>query len=323
MDEFGWIDHLRKQLGRGLAAPQGIGDDAALISPSSHPHVVASDLMIEGVHFTRAWSRLEDVAFKLFAVNASDMLAMGAKPTHWLLNVAMPGEIRTADVEALIRGFQEAQTQWGSATLIGGDSSRSLRDWMLSITMLGETVASPWCRHGAQPGDVLWIDGPVGLAAAGLAVLQKSLAQDASDAVAQCVQQQLRPGRAQVANPTDVSAAIDISDGLVQDLGHIARASHVQIVLDDELPGYKQVASVAGLLSDDVLERSALCRTWQCHGGEDYVRVVASPLSPGQGWKRIGVVLEGPSEVWRDSADGLEKMAWKGWNHFDQPQGSS
>src|SRR5690554_1771676 len=235
MDEFSWITSLRAELDGGLPLLWGIGDDAAVLQPLEASRVIATDLLVEGVHFRRDWSTLEDIAFKLYASNASDMWAMGARPVEWLLTVAWPQRPDEEDARALRRGFQDAMAMWGTAPLIGGDTSTSQGALMLSVTMLGELYGEPWCRSGFVPGDRLWVDGPLGLAAAGLAELQ-AFGADA-DRGSPCVRQQRRPQRLPAATQFHARGAIDISDGLSVDLQHAAEASGVRMVLDQPLPG--------------------------------------------------------------------------------------
>src|SRR5699024_8323246 len=127
--------------------------------------------------------------FKLYASNASDMWAMGASPEQWLLSIGFTDDPTAEIADALAEGFLSAMKTWGSASLIGGDTTRA-QALTLSITMLGRCEHAPWLRSGFLPGDTLWVDGPLGVSAAGLAILTKGLSFE-DDLRAQCVRQHL------------------------------------------------------------------------------------------------------------------------------------
>lgn len=315
MDEFAWIDVLRRALGSSAPpVPWGIGDDAALLPSTAQKQVIATDLMVEGIHFRRDWSHLRDVAYKLYASNASDMWAMGAKPTRFLLSVVWDDTPDAAQAHALAEGFLEAMTSWGPAELIGGDTSRG-GTRMLSMTMLGVCVHTPWRRDGFQAGDQLWIDGPVGWSAAGLDLLQDKK-RATSTAETQCVAQHLRPQRIAAACAEEIRGGIDISDGLAADLLHAARASGVRFVLDQPLPGRAELLSVAKKWHADTAAQERLCEAWQLGGGEDYVRVVGAPSCPGKGWTCIGRIETGPASLFDERGAERQELNAMGWNHF-------
>lgn len=315
MDEFLWIDALRHALSPHVPpVPWGIGDDAALLPSRSEHRVIATDVMIEGVHFRRSWSSLADVAYKLYATNASDMWAMGAKPTQWLLAVGWPHAPTQKDAEELAKGFLEAMPTWGEASLIGGDTS-SAAQLTLSVTMLGECLSTPWYRHDFRPGDRLWVDGPLGVSAAGLDLLyeaKESLTPEES----QCIRQHLRPQRTPTDIPSDVRGAIDISDGLSADLMHAAHASGVQMILNQPLPGRVLIERVASRSTDQQRAIATRCDRWQLAGGEDYVRVIGAAHCPGPNWTNIGFIESGEPSVFDERAGERQELTPKGWNHF-------
>lgn len=312
MGEFAWIAKLREALGEGLAAPQGIGDDAAWLPERAGGRVVATDVMVEGVHFRRDWSSLADVAYKLYASNASDMWAMGAAPQEWLLTVVAPSALPDDETAALCEGFRAAQRVWGAAPLVGGDTARGGGPLTLSVTMTGALSRAPWRRDGFVPGDRLWVDGPLGLASAGLALL----AAGEGDASNPCVRQQLRPQRRHAAVDFDARGAIDVSDGLSADLWHVARASGVALVLDAPLPGRALLRAAADALGLAEASRDAQMDAWQLTGGEDYVRVVGASHCPGEGWRTIGYVEAGSPQLWDARAGDRVALDSEGWDHF-------
>lgn len=322
MDEFLWIDALRHALGaHAQTGPYGIGDDAALLSIHAPQRVIATDMMVENVHFRRDWSRLEDIAYKLYASNASDMWAMGAQPDKWLLSIAWPTAPARAEAKALAAGFLEAMQGWGEASLIGGDTSSSAT-LTLSMTMIGTTRNAPWLRSDYRAGDALWIDGPVGLSAAGLAWLRAALPADDAP-TQQCVAQHLRPQRTPAEVTGAVYGGIDISDGLVADLFHAARASGVQMILDQELAHHALLTHVAQRLHADAETARKTVHAWQCGGGEDYVRVVGAPMRPGKGWSRIGRIEAGTPSVFDERGVERQELHSMGWNHFPSNRSST
>lgn len=322
MDEFSWIAVLGDALGEfSPPVPYGMGDDAALLPSKAEHRVIAADMMTEGVHFRRDWSSLADIAFKLYASNASDMWAMGAAPAQWLLSIGFPDAPDAHTADGLAEGFLSAMSTWGNAELIGGDTTRA-QVLTLSVTMIGVCENLPWMRADFQRGDTLWVDGPLGLSAAGLSILEQGLPFEDTHR-ASCVRQHLRPQRLSSEMPSLVRGAIDVSDGLTADLMHAATASGVRMVVNRPLPGWEHLHAVAkgmGVAADDlVAQREA----WQLGGGEDYVRVIGAPESPGKGWTAIGAVEEGPPSVFDERSGERQELTPMGWNHFRSPPSST
>ena len=194
------------------SAPFAPGDDAAVVDFN---RCVTVDAMIEGVHWDDALSA-EDVGWKLAAVNASDINAMGAIPRWAVLTIAVPKPLDKPWIVGFSRGFGAALAEWG-IQLVGGDTARSPGPRMLSLTLTGE-AHHPIGRDGAQPGDDLWVSGPLGGAAAGF------LLNGAS------TQALRRPHPPMGLGPSLVgiaSAMMDLSDGLARDLPRLCAASGV------------------------------------------------------------------------------------------------
>ena len=195
----------------------GVGDDAAVLRPPRGERLVATaDAVFEGVHFDRRFSPA-DVGWKALAVNLSDLAAMGARPLWALVALALPRDTDPARVAGIARGLGACARRHG-VTVVGGNVTRA-RQLSLTVTVLG-CAARPLLRAGARPGDAVLLSGTVGDAALGLR-------RGAPAAVAS---RQRRPaprialGRALHGI---ASAAIDVSDGLIQDLGHLCAASSV------------------------------------------------------------------------------------------------
>src|SRR6266567_1500741 len=213
-----------------LAGPGGLGlkDDAALVEcRPGYRLVVTVDAIVEGVHY------LSDdppdlVARKLLRVNLSDLAAMGARPLHYLLATALPASLGDEWVARFAAGLAEDQLRFG-VDLLGGDSVATSGPAVLSLTALGEVAAGAELRRsGAKPGDRIWVSGTIGDAFLGLQVLRGGLPALAPTDRAALTQRfqlpeprtELGPRLAGIAH-----AMLDVSDGLIADLGHICDAS--------------------------------------------------------------------------------------------------
>jgi thiamine-monophosphate kinase len=194
------------------SAPFAPGDDAAVVE---FDRCVTVDAMIEGVHWDDALSA-EDVGWKLAAVNASDINAMGAVPRWAVLTIAVPTPLDKSWIRGFSRGFGAALAEW-NIQLVGGDTARSPGPRMLSLTLTGE-AQNPIGRDGAQPGDDIWVSGPLGGAAAGFLLNGAS-----TEALRRPHPPMgLGPGLVGIA-----SAMMDLSDGLARDLPRLCTASGV------------------------------------------------------------------------------------------------
>ncbi len=235
----------------------GIGDDAAVVAGDSGVvYSYTTDATIEGVHFSRDYFSIADIARKVVAVNFSDLAAMGSTPKYLLSSIISPKKF---DVAKLIDAISEEVSQYG-AELIGGNLSQGIV-LAITATAIGTSPASSTIllRSAAKAGDLLYVTGPLGASSAGL----RSFLSSIKDATME--RAHLSP-KARIAEgiclrESGVKCAIDISDGLVGDLGHIARRSGVHIVIDK--PPVCEGASL-----DDCL-----------YGGEDYELIFSAPPS--------------------------------------------
>jgi thiamine-monophosphate kinase len=219
-----------------LAGPGGLGllDDAALLDcRGGRRLVITADAIVEGVHYL-AEDPPDLVARKLLRVNLSDLAAMAARPLHYLLTTALPSPLGVEWLAGFARGLAEDQRRFG-IDLLGGDSVATPGPAVLSLTAIGEVAAGREVRRsGARPDDLVWVSGEIGDAFLGLAVLRGAYPELAPEHRAALVTRfripdprvELGPELAGIAH-----AMIDVSDGLIADLGHICETSHVAAVV--------------------------------------------------------------------------------------------
>ncbi len=235
MDEFDLIATLFAPLAADAPGARGLADDAAVLDPRpDRALVVAADALVEGVHFL-PHDPPDLVARKLLRVNLSDMAAMGAEARGYLLTVQIPRDRDDAWLRAFADGLAADQREFG-VTLLGGDTVSTPGPFAASITMLGETPpGAALGRDGAAAGEGVYVSGTLGDAALGLDALKGRLDDLASEDRAALAERYRLP-RPRLALGCALrglaSAAIDVSDGLVADLGHIAACSGVGIEID-------------------------------------------------------------------------------------------
>jgi thiamine-monophosphate kinase len=288
------IELIRTLFGSSSSARTmvGIGDDAAVLTPSAWPLVWTIDAQVEGVHFRRDFMSMEDVGYRATMAAVSDLSAMGASPLGILAALVLPAEFSDEDLRALLEGQARAADEVGTP-MVGGNLARG-SEISITTTVLGES-SRPITRSGARPGDDVVLAGPLGLSAAGLLVLQASFEKPSErpDAHADAVPA-LRAYRRPVARiaaglaARDVATSgIDISDGLARDVGHIARDSGVRIALDPSRLVTPELECAARIVGANPLSLAL-------HGGEDFALVMTVPS--GQmpaGFVLIGRVLAG------------------------------
>jgi thiamine-monophosphate kinase len=256
--EFGLIKELSAWLPPGPRTLVGIGDDAAVLAAPDGRVVATTDFLLEGTHFRRDWSSARDVGHKAAARSLADLAAMGAVPSALLVALAAPADLPVSWARDLAAGLA-AECARAGASVIGGDTARAA-SVLLAVTGLGDLAGrAPVLRSGAVPGDVVAVAGPLGHAAAGLALLSAGLAE-LSAGLAGAGQDPLVAAHLRPAPPYDAgpeasglgaTAMIDISDGLLADLGHVADASGVLIdVYSEKLrPGDPLLAAARAVRS--------------------------------------------------------------------------
>lgn len=226
--EFDFIRERLRPLTRGHPAALDLSDDAALLAPrAGHSLVLASDMLIENVHFLSS-DAPEVMAARAFGANLSDLAAMGADPEGYLLAIGWPLAWSGAQRDAFVAGLSEAA---GDIPLIGGDTTSANAPLSVSITMLGFVAqGAALTRSGARPGHDVWVSGTIGDAGLGLEIARGSL--DKQDHLLNRYQYPKARIELGQALRGIASACIDVSDGLVADAGHIAHASGVAIEME-------------------------------------------------------------------------------------------
>jgi thiamine-monophosphate kinase len=304
--EHAWLARVVARLGRARAGRRvivGPGDDAAVVRPGRRPLLVTTDALVEGVHFQAGRADPAALGRRAFAVNASDLAAMGGVPRFALLALESPGKAPVAALDALAAGFATAARRAG-ADVVGGNVTGGPH---LAITaaLIGEAPGRVVTRAGGRPGDVLYVTGTLG--GAGLAV-RRRLLPVAPDRT-----------RAGVVLAGVASAMIDVSDGLLQDLGHLCRASRAGAEL--ELARVPVAAACRRALA-------ARAPAFAATSGEDYELLFAVAPKHARGLSalrkrlgcrvtRIGRLVRGPAHVrvldaaGRTLADGP-----RGFDHF-------
>lgn len=235
LGEFGFIDAIarvaRSTNTRGVSV--GIGDDAAVVA-CSPTTLLTTDTQREGVHFRLNWLSARQMGRRAFRVAVSDIAAMGGTPRYVLLSLGAPAGFDAGWGRRMVEGMAADARACGAA-LVGGNVSRDEK-LSLVVTVVGEAVHRPVLRSGAAVGDAIWVTGPLGGAAAGVELLRRGLRRGSLIS-----SYRTPPLRVSVASALAAAglatAMIDVSDGLVQDLGHVCRASGVTARVDvDTVP---------------------------------------------------------------------------------------
>ncbi len=224
--EFAVLSFLRSRLPAGEGGEVFVGDDAAVLEPPPGRLLLATDMLVEGIHFDLGLTTLEDAGWKAIAANVSDMAAMGGEPLHAVVALAAPEG--GGSLEALLNGLEQAAEHFG-VRLVGGDLS-SAPSWFVAVAITGTCGDRPAVlRSGAREGDRIFVTGPLGASAAGLRQLRSGGAHD--KAIEHLLVAYKRP-EARIAEGiaaarAGATAMIDVSDGLTRDLGHVAEESGV------------------------------------------------------------------------------------------------
>ncbi|SVA17470.1 uncharacterized protein METZ01_LOCUS70324 [marine metagenome] len=299
----------------------GIGDDAAIIRPGVESQVITTDTMVDGVHFLMDSINMRNLGWKSLAVNYSDIASMGCTPSHSVITLGLTPTQRVEDLEDMYRGFSDLMKENGGE-IVGGDIVRS-GTFFISVTVVGESDSQNILRRdSAVPGDLIGITGQLGCSAAGLEALA-SQDRERNPSNSHFISAHTRPipriAQGMTLRETGVSTAMDISDGLLADLGKLCAASDVGADIEIDL-----------IPADSFLKKAYPGR-WKelsVTGGEDYeLLFTASTEKIGQltaagnlDFSVIGTITGSPKTVRVFDGNGKEVIYQSGgWDHFRDP----
>ena len=289
----------------------GIGDDAAVYDFGGTPTIITVDAHVEQTHFRSELLSFRQLGRRALTAAVSDVWAMGGEPAAAVVSLTLAPRFPETSFEALIDGLAEAARET-NARIIGGNLTRG-RELSIHTTVFGRPFGEALTRSGARPGDALYVTGTVGAAALGLELLQAG--REETEGAAPFVERWRRPpNNAYAARKVSslASAAIDVSDGCVQDARHLCGASEVGTTIRAEalptLPGHAELCAILGL---DPIELAA-------GGGEDYELLFAAPASPEADalGTRIGEIHEGTGVTLVDGSGQALSVARDGFDHF-------
>lgn len=303
--EFALIDLVRERAGSNRHVLIGPGDDAAHVQTRDGTFVVSSDLLVEGRHFRRDWSSAVEVGRKAAAANLSDVNAMGGVATALTVALGLPADLPASWVLDLAEGF-ETECALVGAHVVGGDVTAA-DQVIIAVTAMGD-AAHPVRRDGAAPGDVVAFAGVLGLAGAGFAALSRGFRSPKAAVDAHRVPHPPYAAGPQAAD-AGATSMIDVSDGLLADVAHVARASDV--VIDLETAAFaipEAVGTVADALGTDPIR-------FVLTGGDDYALVAtfSAATELPAGWSSIGTV--------RDAKSGEKPAVLVDGSPFEGPHG--
>lgn len=306
--EFGLIDALARRLPQGADVRVPPGDDAAVVTVDACPVVVTTDVLVDTVHFRTDWSGPEVIGRRAAAASLADVVAMGARPVALVVALTAPRTTESAWVLRLADGLRDEAALVG-ASVVGGDLSSG--PLQVTVSALGRLEGrDPVLRSGARVGDQVVLSGRLGWAEAGLAVLSRGFRSPRV-----LVEAYRRPdvpyAAALEASESGVLHSLcDVSDGLLADLGHVARSSGVVIDVESaQLEVGEPITTVAAAYGTDPMP-------WVLGGGADhaFVGTLSADDDVPQGFARIGRVVEGAEPA--VTVDGAVWSGSTGYTHF-------
>lgn len=293
------------------------GDDAAVLTAPDGRYVISTDVLVDGSHFRRDWSGPRAVGQRAAAQNLADIAAMGARPTAMVVGMTLPIELELTWLQDFARGLADRCAPLGVG-VVGGDITRA-DALTITVTVCGDLEGrAPHLRSAARPGDAIALAGTLGYSAAGLALLAGNHVnpqQPIPEAFAPFVdiyrapRPPLEAALAAAASPA-LNALMDVSDGLGEDAGRIAKASGVRLDFDGAA-----LDALAAPLQETARVCGADARGWVVTGGEDHAFLAT--FAPGaplpEGFRALGTVRPGSGV----SIGGVEiDPAASGWDHF-------
>ncbi|HSJ10037.1 MAG TPA: thiamine-phosphate kinase [Longimicrobiales bacterium] len=295
----------------------GPGDDCAVVRGDGI--ALSVDMSVEGVHFLREWIEPEEIGYRAAAAALSDLAAVAAVPIGILVALAIDPSDAAVTAPRVMEGARAAAAGVG-AVLLGGDLTRTAGAMVVDVVVVGNAVR-PALRSGARPGDSLWVSGELGAAAAAVHAWKCGREPESAARIAFALPAPRTAEAVWLADRGVVTALIDLSDGLAGDVGHIAAASDVRIVVD---AAAVPIHPIAQLGADDVEHGLRLALT----GGEDYELCFTAPAGAvervaalftetfGLRLTRVGSVLAGGGVFLRDYSGTVDELRLAGYDHL-------
>lgn len=334
LGEFGIIDRIRKKFDKKL--PQtifGIGDDAAVLDAGDDYILVATDMLVEGIHFDLAYTPIQHLGYKSVAVNVSDIVAMNGLASQVTVNIALSNRFSVQAIDALYEGIMAACENY-NVDLIGGDTTSSTSGLIISVTAVGRVSKDKVTyRNGAKENDILCVTGDLGGAFAGLQVLEREkqvfLAnpemQPGLEKYDYIVRRQLKPeARTEIILDLEEfgivpTSMIDVSDGLASELRHISKESKMGVrIYEDKVP-------IDQLTYDTAVEFNLDPITCALNGGEDYELLFTINKADQEKMKNhpdihmIGYIhSRSDQNVMITRSGNTTPLRAQGWDHFRQ-----
>ena len=328
--EFGFIDSIKGQCDISVQGViKGIGDDCAVFnSAPGRLLLFTTDMLVEDIHFVIDRISFYQLGQKAVAVNLSDIAAMGGRPLIALISLAIPVETEVEAIQELYIGMRDICEHYG-LDIAGGDTVASPNKLVINISVIGDAGENEVLyRSGANPGDKIYVTGYVGDSMAGLKILTNEIAppEGMSDYFIKAHNEPIplvEAGRA-IAASALASAMIDLSDGLLSDLGHICEESGVGALLfSEKIPLSPELTLLAGAAGFNPIELAI-------SGGEDYQLLFTVPMENDQGIEKlfkehdltlpyhIGEIGPRPGIRIKKADGSVENLQPKGFNHFNR-----
>jgi thiamine-monophosphate kinase len=330
--EFGFIDSIKGRCdipAKGVI--KGIGDDCAVLrAVPGRALLFTTDMLVQDIHFMIDRIPFYHLGRKAIAVNLSDIAAMGGRPLIALISLAIPAETEVEEIHELYRGIRDICEHY-NLTIGGGDTVASPDKLVINVSVIGDAKKSEVLyRSGSGPGDRIYLTGPVGDSAAGLKILTAEIAppegmgdyfiKTHNDPVPLVEIGEI------IAASGIASAMIDLSDGLLSDLGHLCEESKAgALLLAEKIPISPELTLLAGSAGFDPLELAL-------SGGEDYQLLFTAPMEHEQGIDKlfkehdlhppyhIGEIGQGPGIRMKRADGSLAELQARGFNHFNRNQ---